>query len=70
MVVKRSVKFFVQSFADDVVVIAKTPGELKSMLATLKRYADRNKLKISAEKSKIAVLQRRKAYNGDVENWR
>ena len=41
------------AYADDLVFMAHTPGELRDMLGCLRRYADSRDLIISCEKSKV-----------------
>lgn len=41
------------AYADDLVLMAHTPGELRDMLGCLRRYADSRDLIISCEKSKV-----------------
>lgn len=41
------------AYADDIVLIAKTPGELKDMISCLERYSRRRDMIISTEKTKV-----------------
>lgn len=52
-VVIGRVKIYCLAYADDLVIIACTPEELRDMLKTLKRYVDRRKLTVNTNKSKI-----------------
>lgn len=47
-------------YADDVALIAETEGELKEMIRRLKRYLEKKKLILSAEKSKVMVFEKSK----------
>lgn len=53
VVIGRRVKLYCLAYADDLVIIACTPNELRDMLNTLKRYADRRKLTVNTTKSKV-----------------
>lgn len=57
-VVVGKTKFWSLSYADDLVLVARTELDLKSMLITLERYLDRRKLTLSVEKSKIMVFRK------------
>lgn len=47
-------------YADDVALIAETEGELKEMIRRLRRYLEKKKLILSAEKSKVMVFEKSK----------
>lgn len=45
-------------YADDIVLMSETEGEMKDMIGRLRRYTDRKKLTLSAEKSKVMVFEK------------
>lgn len=48
------------TYADDIVLVAKSEKELKEMLKRLEKFLNRKKLKLNPEKSKILVFERGK----------
>lgn len=51
-------KFWTISYADDVVIIAKTEAELKEMIKRFKKYLEKKNLSLSTEKSKVMVFEK------------
>jgi len=51
-------KFWSITYADDIVLVAKSEQELKSMMRRLKKYIDKKGLILSPEKSKVMVFER------------
>jgi len=51
-------KFWSIIYADDIVLVAKSEQELKSMMRRLKKYIDKKRLILSPEKSKVMVFER------------
>lgn len=71
-VISRRLKIFCLSYADDLVLIAETPEELQEMLKVLNRYANRKRLTVNVDKSKVMrfapgsrVSNVRWTYNGE-----
>lgn len=52
-IVVGGVKIFSLAYADDLVLLADRPSELKEMIRALNRYTERRGMKISATKSKV-----------------
>jgi len=50
-------KFWTITYADDIVVLAKSEEELKGMLRRFKRFLEKRNMILSAEKSKILVFE-------------
>lgn len=46
------------AYADDIVLLAMNEEVLKEMMIKLKKYLEKNKLKLSEEKSKIMVFKK------------
>lgn len=53
VVLVRGVKIYVLAYADDLLIIAETPRDLKEMLLTMAKYADRRGLIINTDKCKV-----------------
>lgn len=56
-VVVRKKKFWSITYADDIVLLAKSEQELKSMMKRLKKY-ERKGLNLSPEKSKVMIFEK------------
>lgn len=52
-VISRRLKSFFLAYADDLVLIAESPKELQEMLKVLNRYANRKRLTVNVDKSKV-----------------
>ncbi|CAD6234564.1 GSCOCG00001987001-RA-CDS [Cotesia congregata] len=50
-------KIYMTKYADDGAAIADTPEGLKEMLKEIEKYADKNRLKVNAKKTKIMVFK-------------
>jgi len=46
------------NLADEVVLLAKTEGELKDMMKRLKRYLKKKRIVLSEEKSKVMIFEK------------
>lgn len=57
-VVMGGKKIFCLGFADDYVVLAETPGDLRDMIRTTQRFAERRDLTINSEKTKVLVFSK------------
>ena len=55
-------------FADDMVILAETPEDLKKSLNTLYEYCNKWSLEVNTEKTKVMVFRKRKVYN-DPHRW-
>ena len=55
-------------FADDMVILGKTPAELQNSLDLLHTYCDTWGLEVNAEKTKIMVFRKRRVYLPN-ESW-
>lgn len=61
-------KFWTITYADDIVLIAKSEEEMKGMIKRFKRYLERKCLKLSPEKSKMLVFENGKG-RGKRREW-
>lgn len=57
-VVIGRIKFWSLTYADDIVLLAKTPKELKEMMGRMKRYLDSRELILNANQSKLLIFKR------------
>jgi len=60
MVVMGKEKFWLITYADDIVLVAKSEQELKSMMRRLKKYIDKKGLILSPGKSKMVMFEKRR----------
>lgn len=66
-IVVGNTKIYSLAYADDIVLLATTPGDLKDMLARLVRYSDRLDMIMSPEKSKVMKFS--KGGSSSTQNW-
>lgn len=52
-VINRELKIFSLAYADDLVLLADTPEEMQQMLGVLNRFAERRRLTVNVQKSKV-----------------
>ena len=57
-IVVGKVKFWSLTYCDDVVLVAKDEAGLRSMLKTFKRYLEKKKMVLNAQKSKVLVFRK------------
>lgn len=62
-------KIWTISYADDIVLIAKSEQELKEMLKRFKKFIDRKGLELSTDKSKVMVFEKGRG-NERKREWR
>jgi len=68
-IVVRKEKIWSISYADDIVLLAKSEQELKGMIKRFRKYVERKRLILSSEKSKVMVFERGRGYTRKKE-WK
>lgn len=62
-------KIFAMKFADDIVLVANEEDGLRSMLGSLEKYVERNKLTVNIDKTKILIFKKG-GRNKKSEKWK
>ncbi|KAH0817010.1 hypothetical protein GEV33_005781 [Tenebrio molitor] len=62
-------KVWSPAFADYLVIMAKSQGEIKEMMRSLGKYVRKKKLEVNVEKTKMMVFNKRKWKNEENE-WK
>lgn len=57
-VVIGNVKIWSLAYADDIVLLAKSPEEMKEMMRRMKRYLEKRDLVLNTNKSKLMVFKK------------
>lgn len=62
-------KIWSLAYADDLVLLAMSPQELKEMMGSLKKYLEKKELNLNAEKSKMLIFRKGRSQRKK-EEWK
>lgn len=68
-VVIGNVKIWLLAYADDIVLLAKSPEEMKEMMRRMKRYLEKRDLVLNTNKSKLMVFKKERGTKKK-EKWK